>query len=386
MAARKALFASTNYFLSPFQVGSHHLARAFARAGWQVAFVSMPLSPWHWLKRSDVEIQKRWECYRQGGFLHSETGIWAYVPATLAPPHASPVLRTEPIARHWWRWTVPSVVRTIRAAGFGEVDFLYLDSVYQRFWLDVLKCRRSLFRIADRNAGFQAWTKAAAKLEVELARSVDAVAYTARSLEDHVRGLEPKSAFLLPNGVDADHFIHGSRELPEEYRKTSKPIALYVGAMDVWFDFALVEKAARRLPRVSFVLIGPKHLAAERLPQLPNLHLLGSRPFAALPPYLHQADVGIIPFDVVNCGNLVHGINPLKMYEYMACGLPVVATQWDELRRLDSPAQLCATAEEFIAAIANAVAHPYDRESSIRFARAHDWNASFRLLHERLFG
>src|SRR6516225_5428286 len=111
MMARKALFASTNYFLSPFQVGSHHLARAFARAGWQVAFVSMPLSPWHWLKRSNVEIQKRWECYRQGGFHHRDTGIWVYVPAAVLPPHASPVLRTEPIARQWWRWMVPSVVR-----------------------------------------------------------------------------------------------------------------------------------------------------------------------------------------------------------------------------------------------------------------------------------
>lgn len=385
MAARKALFASTNHFLSPFQVGSHHLARAFAGAGWQVAFVSMPLSPWHWLKRSDTEIQKRWECYRRCGFRHPETGIWTYVPATLLPPHAAPVLRSEAVARHWWRWTVPSIVRTVRGAGFAAIDFLYLDSVYQRFWLDVLDCRRSLFRIADRNAGFHGWTKAAARLETELVRSVDAVAYAARSLSDHVQAMHPKRAFFLPNGVQAEHFIHGSRALPEEYQNIPRPIAIYVGAMDVWFDFALVEKAARRLPEVSFVLIGPNQLARARLPQLPNLHLLGSRPFVALPRYLHNADVGIIPFDVVNSGELVHGINPLKIYEYMACGLPVVAVEWEELRRLASPAHLCTGAEEFIEAIANAAARPYDRDSGIRFARAHDWKASFQVLCKQLF-
>src|SRR6516225_1788205 len=218
MMARKALFASTNYFLSPFQVGSHHLARAFARAGWRVGFVSNPLSPWHLLKGHDPEIRARWQCYRTGGRVDPETGIWTYVPAALFPPHRSPLLRSEAVARHWWRCTIPSAVSAVRAAGFGDVDFLYLDSVYQRFWLDVLKCRRSLFRIADRNAGFSGWTSAAANLELELARSVDAVAYTARSLADHVQAMRPKTAFLLPNGVQADHFIGGSRAVPDEYR------------------------------------------------------------------------------------------------------------------------------------------------------------------------
>src|SRR5262245_41529141 len=191
MAARTALFASTNYFLSPFQVGSHHLARAFARVGWQVGFVSNPLSPWHLLKGRDSEIRARWQCYRTGGGIDPETGIWTYVPAALLPPHPNPLLQSEAVARHWWRWTIPSVAGVVRAAGFGDVDFLYLDSVYQRFWLDVLTCERSLFRIADRNAGFGGWTSAGAKLEAELARRVDAVAYTASSLADHVQAMRP---------------------------------------------------------------------------------------------------------------------------------------------------------------------------------------------------
>jgi glycosyltransferase involved in cell wall biosynthesis len=154
--------------------------------------------------------------------------------------------------------------------------------------------------------------------------------------------------------------------------------------MEQWFDFALVSRATERLSDVSFVLIGPNRLATERLPPRPNLHLLGSRPFAELPAYLHNADVGIIPFDVKNCGELVHSINPLKMYEYMACGLPVVAVAWDELQHLQSPARLCDTTEEFIRAIADAVSQPYDRNSSVRFAREHDWSASYRMLQEYL--
>src|SRR5258708_18974051 len=104
MPDRTVLFATTNFFASPFQVGSHHLAREFANAGWRVAFVSNPVSPLHWFGRGDAQVRQRWQAYRQGGQLDPATGIWAYVPAALLPPNPRPLLRSSAIARNWWRW------------------------------------------------------------------------------------------------------------------------------------------------------------------------------------------------------------------------------------------------------------------------------------------
>jgi glycosyltransferase involved in cell wall biosynthesis len=154
--------------------------------------------------------------------------------------------------------------------------------------------------------------------------------------------------------------------------------------MDEWFDFDLVQAAAERLPEISFVLIGPDHLARQRLRPLKNLHLLGRRPYSDLPAYLHQADVGLIPFDVVGHPHLVRSVHPLKLYEYMACGLPVVATEWAELQALRSPAVLSATREGFIQAIETAVRAPRDPDRYLRFTEGADWRVRVAALLARL--
>jgi glycosyltransferase involved in cell wall biosynthesis len=255
------------------------------------------------------------------------------------------------------------------------VDLLYIDNVSQAFWVDAIPHRRSLLRIADRNMGLGRPPAAVGRIEHELARSVDLVVYAAESLEGYVREMRPKRMRHLPNGVDFERFARGAREAPPEYRSIPRPIAVYVGAMDVWFDYGLLNAAAERLPHVSFVLIGPESLARRRLAPRANVHLLGRRAHDVLPPYLHHADVGLIPFDVAGHPDLVHGVNPLKLYEYLACGLPVVSVAWDELRRLESPAILADTAERFIQGIAEALAKRPAADDLVRYAARRDWSS-----------
>jgi glycosyltransferase involved in cell wall biosynthesis len=92
-----------------------------------------------------------------------------------------------------------------------------------------------------------------------------------------------------------------------------------------------------------------------------------------LPEYLRAADVGLIPFDVRNHPTLVHSIHPLKLYEYLAAGLPVVATRWRELERLQSPATLCESIEQFVTAIEGCVTREPQRELYRAYAERADW-------------
>ena len=373
MRRRRLLMATSNYWHSPFQVGSHQLARGFVRAGWDVGFVSDPLSPSHLFAANLVDVRQRYGIYSAKGRTDCDGKLWTYVPGALLTPNNKPPFNGELVARRWWRFSFPPLVEVLRCHGFGEVDLLYCDSVVHLGWMRKIGHRKSLYRVNDNIAGFAKSAPAVLALERDVARWVDLVVYAARSLEDHIKRFVPARMAYLPNGVNYAHFSEGIHAAPVEYAGIPRPIALYVGAMDVWFDYRLMDEAASRLPAVSFVFIGPDELARQRLRQRPNVHLLGRRSYADLPRYMHHADIGLIPFDVEQHGELVRSIHPLKLYEYLACGLPVVAVEWEELTYLKSPALLCRGTDAFISALERAISEPRDKVTLQRYASLHDW-------------
>jgi glycosyltransferase involved in cell wall biosynthesis len=207
-----------------------------------------------------------------------------------------------------------------------------------------------------------------------VARRVDLVVYTAEDLAADAQALRPRRALHLANGVDAGQF-GAARPRPAVYATIPAPRAVYVGLMAEWFDFDLVARAARQRPDVSFVLIGPAEQARQRLPKLANLHLIGPVPWNDLPGYLQHASVGLIPFDMKNHGDLVRGVNPLKLYEYAAAGLPVVSVAWPEVRKLDAPIELVDEPEEFLSAIDRMLEAPTPADTLRAFAARHDWSS-----------
>lgn len=365
--------ACANYWTTPFQVGSHHLARGFVNAGWTVGFVSDPISPLHLLGHARKELASRFRLYRQGGLWDLDKKLWAYVPAALATPRNEPLLRSLALERGWAHLTWPSVGGVVRNHGFGDVDLLYCDSPKHLSWLSQVARTRTVFRVADNTSGFGRTTPAARAAEHELAAAADLVVYSAETLKEYVEGLKPRRMAHLPNGVNFSHFARPDVPVPSEYASIRRPIAVYAGYMDAWFDYALLNHVVAALPDVSFVLIGGTPHAHARFAPAANLHLLGPRPFSRLPEYLRSADVGLIPFDVQNHPTLVHSIHPLKLYEYLAAGLPVVATRWRELERLQSPAMLCESAEQFVTAIESCVTREPQRELYRAYAEQADW-------------
>jgi glycosyltransferase involved in cell wall biosynthesis len=369
----KALVASPYAWTSSFQLGGHHLARALVGLGWDVAYISNPISPLHLARGLPDQLRKRFALYRAGGSSDLDGHLWTYVPGALATPNRGPILGSRGLLRSWDRLSFPSAVRVLKDHGFGQVDLLLIDTVVQGVWLDRIGHRTSVLRIGDRMSGFRAFSSAMQARQRELAAAVDLVAYTATGLEPEIAAMRPRRMLHLPNGVDVAHFAEGDRSMPLDLETIPRPIAIYVGAMDNWFDFEAVNAMAVALPDVSFVLIGPPELARRWLAAEPNIHLLGPRPYDQVPRYLHNADVGLIPFDVDGSPMIVNTVHPLKLYEYLACGLPVVATSWPELVRLGSPAVLCSTTAEQVAAVREALVSDDNRKRARRFAETADW-------------
>ncbi|MGE3163926.1 MAG: glycosyltransferase [Planctomycetota bacterium] len=382
---RRALVACANYWESPIQVGDHHLARGLVARGFDVAFISNPVSPLHLLAGSSPLRSERFRSYRTGGRRALDGRLWSYSPGALVVPHAEPLLRGRWVMDHWHRTTFPSVDRKVRQEGFGEVDLLYVREAKQAFWADRIRYQKLVFRVADRDSRFPGHNRHLRKLERRLARRADLVVYSAANLRDYVESLGARRIFHLPNGVDYSHFAGYSGMPPADLASIPAPIAVYAGSLDVWFDYELVRNLAAERPAIQFVLIGPPSAQARQLAEeRANVHVLGAKPFGELPGYLRQASVGIIPFDVHRHRELVDSINPIKLYEYLACGLPVVSVAWQELETLGSPAILCRSREDFLRGLDDALKQPRLDPGRAAFAAQHDWGNRIDRLLEAL--
>jgi hypothetical protein len=140
-----------------------------------------------------------------------------------------------------------------------------------------------------------------------------------------------------PNGVVYDYFANvASQEhvLPPSdllpLLKMQKPIIGYYGALARWFDYELLKGIVQRRPDYLFVLIGPDYDGTVKhtgISHLENIYWLGVKRYAELPIYLHFFDVATIPF-LVN--DITHATSPLKLFEYMAGGKPIVITPMRE--------------------------------------------------------
>jgi glycosyltransferase involved in cell wall biosynthesis len=371
---RRALYAAIHAWTSPIRVGSHAIATQLARGGWEVAYVAAPITPLHWLRRSRAEFAWRLAEHRAGGGTDLDGRLWHYVPyATLAPDNR-PLLNGAWLFDHWHRLTSPDLVALLRERGFGEVDLLVLDTLFQPFWLEAVGHRKSAVRLADLNAGFPGYGPGSAAVERRIVSGADCVLTAAAGLDAVATDLGAKRVIRVPNGIDFARFEGPAPPPPPEYAAWNSPVAVYVGALAGWVDLALVEACARAHPGMAFALIGPEPEGGVPLPQLPNVHYLGRKPPGEIPAYLRHAAVGLIPFRSAQLDALIGHVNPLKLYEYLAAGLPVVATDWPALRETGSPARLCAGTEAFVAAVGEAVRARGDDAPRIAFARECDWS------------
>jgi len=210
--------------------------------------------------------------------------------------------------------------------------------------------------------------------ERELLEAADVVFTTSRPLYEAKRQVNPNT-YLMPNVADVSHFkpvALGQVSAAAELDPIRRPIAGFIGAVSSYkVDLQLLREVASILKTWNFVFVGPVGLGDDTgqndLPRLPNMHFLGRRPHDQLPAYLAGFDVCLIPYRV---NSYTNGVFPLKLWEYLAAGKPVVATHLPALEEQTPAISLAAGAQEFAAAIEREGAADDDERSKARLALA----------------
>jgi len=180
---------------------------------------------------------------------------------------------------------------------------------------------------------------------------------------------------VIGNGVEWDRFAEPS-PMPAEMRDLPRPLIGYVGLLSHFLDFEVLEAVRKARQGGTLVLIGPGSPATDRaiaeFAARDGVRVLGPRPYEEVPAYMQALDLGLIPFRADDPH--VQGINPNKVYQYLAAGVPVVTTPILDLAPTPPALVFAGGADAFARAAAETLGIARDREACRALARSHDWS------------
>jgi glycosyltransferase involved in cell wall biosynthesis len=279
-------------------------------------------------------------------------------------------------------------MRTLRFEP-GRVGFV-ISNIYASDIAGSLSRKFLLYDCNDDHAAFPGMRPWSETYFAKTCRSADAVFASSEALVKRVATVRGggDGVTYLGNGVDFDHFQTAAGDRPPGKIRLG-----YVGALAPWLDFEALADVAGRHPEWEIVLVGPAIHGVEneltRLTSLPNVIRRDPVPYDRLPEVLSQFSVGLIPFRL---NRLTRGVNPNKLYEYLAAGLPVVSTPFsEEVRRYPDLVKAADAGEAFRNACAQVVAQVSNGpgaaeigERARRSAREHDWNLIARTFWSKV--
>lgn len=228
-------------------------------------------------------------------------------------------------------------------------------------WRVIYDCRDDWEEFSK--VGMARWFDA--EVERTLVRECDITFCVAGPLVAKMRALAPDSRVeLMPNAVE-------SAFLPEAYQrkpKADRPIVGYFGHLaGAWFDWDAFTEIAQRCPQYAFEVIG--HSAPQDLHLPDNVRLLGPKPWRQLHESARLWSAAIIPFRM---GPLADGVDPIKIYEYLAFGLPVVSFRMPQIS--DYPYTITVdSVSAFCDALKKACATETDKEVIDTFLARNTW-------------
>ena len=325
----------------------------------------------------DAAAAERLHAYRKEGEKVSET-LTVYATPPVLPMHN----RYRAVNRLNQRTQARHIRRIMAANDFDDDTVLWCYSPASADLIDLIPHRALVYDCVDRHSAYGGLMVPAVvdAMERDLARKADVVFATAGGLYDTLKAYN-KDTFLIPNGANFELFnqaaVADDLPFPDDLFNVRNPILGFVGMLQPCIDLDLLVYAADARPHWSFVLIGRALPGVDITPlqARPNIHLLGLKPHKELPRYLARFDVCL---NLFRAGPLSKDVSPLKFYEYLATGRPIVTTpQPDQVRNFSDAIYIGENPDSFVSACEEALAerHAWSVEQRIKYGREASWDA-----------
>ncbi len=344
-----------------------------ASRGHRVLFVEWLAGLEHFWRYPDLR-ERRWRRWREG-LREVEPNLWIWAPPALLPGRYYVRSVASLNARFVCCWVRSYLER------LGMIQpVLWLYQPEHAPLIGKFGERMTVYHCIDEFAAGTRGRKqqTIVNLEADLLACADVVFANSRLTYENKRKLNLKT-YRIPSAADVKHFAQAMESaLPVHpaIAALAHPVAGYLGTINNRLDIKLLTRVAAYLPDWQFVFVGqvqPWSVDLHPLQKLPNVHFPGWFPFAEMPELIKGMDVCLLPYVDTE---LTRYRSPLKLYEYISAGKPVVSTDHPEVREFSALVEIASAAEEFAAAVVRAKDEdsPARQRQRAELGQQHSWD------------
>jgi len=255
---------------------------------------------------------------------------------------------------------------------------LWVENLRAADMLDWFDSKTTVFHVSDlfSKSRYVANKEKLLEREDRVIKKSNLVICVSRSLYE-IRSKHHKNVVYLSHGVDFDRFREAAAENTplEEVSHLPKPIAGYYGTLTAHNDIELLRYCATHLRGISFVFAGQITGGDYgELSKLPNVHFLGKLPYEQIPALCSSFDICLLQWKM---SKWIRFCSPLKFFEYMASGKPIVSVPIDEIvENYSEVVSVVGTEEEYCKAITWELNNDTNERAHrrIEIAREHSWD------------
>ena len=331
-----------------------HLASALARRGHRVFYISNNFVDSATPGFAAEALDERGRLFQINLYVSGAPEIYSNL---ASPEQAKEIMKSLAALLQWTRTCKP------------------ISLIQHPYWFELaqrLPSAQLFYDCMDHHGGFENNSTSVLRAEQALIEACDVLVVTSQWLYDRL-ATQARTTLLIRNATEYEHFSAKPKKWFRD--RLSRKVIGYYGAIAEWFDVELVHRISQEHPDALVLLVGRDTVCArERLIDTPNVLMPGEVPYAELPYWLHGFDVCILPFRVTP---LTLATNPVKVYEYLSAGKPVITVDLPEMAQFDGLVTLARNSDEFSGAVTATLARSTNEQADVEarqeFAARQTW-------------